>query len=186
MSFNGEVLTDVNYLCGVELPPGLVPAPQQHLGSKEDQDRRYRDLTCSEVLPSPEEMLDLHPQSSFMPTSSATMALDPFMASMPLSMGALHSSPTAASYGGDFARCGSNTEQCKFTLHVEVCQRADSTLRCSKLKELVLSMLRQKGTAFGELFLQEFEDPLMKEHVRSVSVTDVPYQLKVLAMHADS
>ena len=62
---------------------------------------------------------------------------------------------------------------------MEVCQLAESTVCCSMLKELVLSMLRQRGTAFGELFLQEFEDPVMKEHIQSVSISDVPCQLKV-------
>ncbi len=66
-----------------------------------------------------------------------------------------------------------------YTLHVEVCQRPDSTLRGTRLKEMVLSMLRQRGTAFGEVLLLEFEDPVIKEHVHSVSITDIPQELKV-------
>ncbi len=64
-------------------------------------------------------------------------------------------------------------------LHVEVCQRPHSAMAGTKLKELVVELLMERGTAFSELHIYEFENPILKEHVLSVSITDTPSHLKV-------
>lgn len=65
------------------------------------------------------------------------------------------------------------------TLHVEVCQHSSSSMRGAKLKELVRDKLLERGTAFSDLVLLEFDDPILKEHVLSISITDTPSELKV-------
>lgn len=65
------------------------------------------------------------------------------------------------------------------TLHVEVCQKQQSNMRASRLKEMVVELLREKRTTFGELVMTEFEDSVLKEHLQSVSITDTPNELKV-------
>lgn len=190
MTFNPEGLDEVDYLCGMDLHPGQSSGTHYHHlannSNSNGHNSSFQDLTCSEVLPGPGEIVDLLPQSSLLPTNSATMTMDSILTSMgphlcPSSTPSLSPGP----HDGTLARPGLCTAggmqgQFRPTLHVEVCQRAESTLPCSRLKELVLSMLRQRGTAFGELFLLEFDDPVMKEHIQSVSISDIPYQLKVL------
>ena len=66
------------------------------------------------------------------------------------------------------------------TLHVEVCQRPHSAMAGTKLKELVVELLLERGTVFSELLIVEFEHPILKEHLLSVSITDTPAHLKVI------
>ena len=56
---------------------------------------------------------------------------------------------------------------------------ACSTIRASVLREHAKALLRKKGTAFGDFILTEFKDPILREHVVSLSVSDVPMDLQV-------
>lgn len=39
--------------------------------------------------------------------------------------------------------------------------------------------IRQGGLAFGDFVITEFNDPILQEHVVSVTVSDVPKDLQV-------
>lgn len=81
-----------------------------------------------------------------------------------------------------------HSSQCKPVLHVEVCQHAHSSMRGSKLKDMVLKLLAERGTAFSQLIIAEFDDPILKEHLVSVAITDTPAELTVrylTAWHVD-
>ena len=54
-----------------------------------------------------------------------------------------------------------------------------STLRAKVLKEHAKALLKKKGTTFGDFILTEFEDPVLREHVISISVTDIPKEVQV-------
>lgn len=54
-----------------------------------------------------------------------------------------------------------------------------STLRAVVLTEHVKALLRKQGTVFGDFIVTEFEDPILKEHAVSVSVSDIPKNLQV-------
>lgn len=71
------------------------------------------------------------------------------------------------------------SSQHKPVLHVEVCQHAHSSMRGSKLRDMVLELLAEKGTAFSQLIITEFDDPILKEHLVSVAITDTPAELTV-------
>ena len=175
MNYNQKQVPEVPYLCGVELPlESIGNNLYVHNNDVSCFNTSYQDLACPEVQAGAGHLTECLPQSALLPTASATMSIDSILPSS-----SLHLSPHPPDIGTDVYGGGGSPGQYRPTLHVEVCQRPDSTLRCTKLKELVLSMLRQRGTAFGELFLQEFEDPVMKEHVQSVSITDTPHELKV-------
>lgn len=47
------------------------------------------------------------------------------------------------------------------------------------LREQAKALLCKKGTAFGDFILTEFEDPVLREHVVSLSVSDVPIEVQV-------
>ena len=47
------------------------------------------------------------------------------------------------------------------------------------LTERVKILLRKQGTIFGDFIITEFEDPILKEHTVSVSVSDIPNNLQV-------
>lgn len=47
------------------------------------------------------------------------------------------------------------------------------------LTERVKILLRKQGTTFGDFIITEFEDPILKEHAVSVSVSDIPNNLQV-------
>ena len=38
-------------------------------------------------------------------------------------------------------------------------------------------------TVFGDIFLTEFEDPVLAAHVSSVAITDIPHNLQVSASY---
>lgn len=178
-----EQTTEISYLSSTEQSlerhQYLGTNPQVHTDVSV-LNTSYQDLSCpEEVSISPGYLPSCLPQSAILPTVSATLAMESGLTShvTPCSSPSSNLSPQppdSDSYGR-----GGSPGHYRPTLHVEVCQKGDSTLRCTKLKELVLSMLRQRGTAFGELFLKDFEDPVMREHVHSVSITDVPHEVKV-------
>lgn len=60
-----------------------------------------------------------------------------------------------------------------------VCVCVCSTLRASVVREHTKSVLRKQGTASGDFIITEFEDPILKEHVISISVSDIPRDLQV-------
>ena len=60
----------------------------------------------------------------------------------------------------------------------ETCH-SSSTLRAAMLTERVKILLRKQGTTFGDFIITEFEDPILKEHTVSVSVSDIPNNLQV-------
>ena len=47
------------------------------------------------------------------------------------------------------------------------------------LTERVKILLRKQGTTFGDFIITDFEDPILKEHTVSVSVSDIPNNLQV-------
>lgn len=65
------------------------------------------------------------------------------------------------------------------TLHVEVLQRSFSSLSESVVREYAMGQLSQHPTAFGEFVMTEFDDPVLKEHVVSISVRDIPTSVRV-------
>ena len=52
-------------------------------------------------------------------------------------------------------------------------------MRAAMLTERVKILLRKQGTTFGDFIITEFEDPILKEHTVSVSVSDIPNNLQV-------
>lgn len=130
----------------------------------------YQRLTCSEVLPGPGLNL-LTPLS---------MDTGPIHGHTPTGV------PCLPKEAGNCQQC--QHIQTKPTLHVEVCQHAGSSMRMSKLKDLVMDMLLERGTAFSELVLLEFDDPALKEHIQSISITDTPSELKVkyISLHSSN
>lgn len=52
-------------------------------------------------------------------------------------------------------------------------------MRAAMLTERVKILLRKQGTTFGDFIITEFEDPILKEHAVSVSVSDIPNNLQV-------
>ena len=131
-----------------------------------------RELSCPEVVAGPGQLLDM--QSALPGMAGHLLELGSALPALGSSMetaecgGTSPSLPTPS--GGDHRRP---------VLHVEVCQRAHSSMGDTKLKDLVLELLAEKGTAFSQLIMEEFEDPVLKEHVLSVSITDTPSDLKV-------
>lgn len=49
----------------------------------------------------------------------------------------------------------------------------------SILKTHVRELLLQKGAVFGDFIMTEFSDPILQEHILSVSITDTPPELQV-------
>lgn len=137
-----------------------------------------RDLTCSEVLTGPGQLLDM--QSALPGISGHLLDLGSALTGMTSSMETAECGKSPAlpmPNGGEGASLHHHTS--KTVLHVEVCQRAHSSMGDTRLKELVLELLAEKGTAFSQLIMDEFEDPVLQEHVLSVSITDTPSELKV-------
>ena len=64
-------------------------------------------------------------------------------------------------------------------LHVEVLQHSCSSLSASVVREYAVAQLKMQPTAFGEFTLTEFDDPVLKEHVVSISVCDIPSSIQV-------
>ena len=60
------------------------------------------------------------------------------------------------------------------SVHIEVCQAPCSTLRVSQVKVIVRAYLKGLGSLLGEMEETEFDDPVLKEHIASVLITDVP------------
>ena len=72
------------------------------------------------------------------------------------------------------------------SLHIEVCQAPCSTLRMSQIRDIVRDYLKELGSVIGELEETEFDDPVLKEHVLSILMTDVPNdQVKLIAGNCD-
>lgn len=137
----------------------------------------YQHLTCSEVLPGPGQLVDFLPQPT--PLSMDISASCPIC---PHTYSSLPSLVVESGAKGELEGVPYQQQACsksKPTLHVEVCQHAHSSMRMSKLKCLVRDMLMERGTAFHELVMHEFDDPIFKEHLVSVSITDTPNELKV-------
>ena len=65
------------------------------------------------------------------------------------------------------------------SLHVEVLQHSCSSLSASVVRDYAVEQLKRQPTAFGEFTLSEFDDPVLKEHVVSISVCDVPCSVQV-------
>lgn len=65
------------------------------------------------------------------------------------------------------------------SLHVEVLQHSCSSLSASVVREYAVAQLKMQPTAFGEFTLSEFDDPVLKEHVVSIAVCDVPSSIQV-------
>ena len=68
-------------------------------------------------------------------------------------------------------------------IHVEVLQQSCSSLSASVVREYAVAQLKYHPTAFGEFTLTEFDDPVLKEHVVSISVCDVPTAIQVMLFH---
>ena len=51
----------------------------------------------------------------------------------------------------------------------------------SVIRSHVEELLLLKGAVFGEFVVTEFSDPILQEHVLSVSVNDIPPELQVMA-----
>ena len=65
------------------------------------------------------------------------------------------------------------------SLHVEVLQHSCSSLSASVVREYAVAQLKMQPTAFGEFTLSEFDDPVLKEHVVSIAVCDIPSSIQV-------
>ena len=127
----------------------------------------YEQLACTEVLPPPAHVLNFLTNPSSMDTTCG-----PAVTPGP--------SPCLVSSTAAEEACQScQHHKTQPTLHVEVCQHGNSSMRQAKLKELVMDMLLERGTAFSELVLMEFDEPTLKDHVLSISITDTPSELKV-------
>ena len=170
-----------HYLCGVE----VAGEPHKDSPASCSQPLSLNSSFQQQDLPHPGAQVDLEPaqfpgdlaQTALLPTAMMVME-NSHITSSDRAIAPPTCPSMSDTQSSEIIRVrGQSPGLC--TLHVEVCQRPDSTLRCTRLKELVLSMLRQRGTAFGELLLQDFEDPVVNEHVQSVAITDVPQELKV-------
>lgn len=64
-------------------------------------------------------------------------------------------------------------------LHVEVLQHSCSSLSAAVVREYTVAQLKRQPTAFGGFTMTEFEDPVLKEHVVSISVCDIPESVQV-------
>ena len=64
-------------------------------------------------------------------------------------------------------------------LHVEVLQHSCSSLSASVVREYAVAQLKRQPTAFGGFTMTEFEDPVLKEHVVSISLCDIPDSVQV-------
>ena len=71
------------------------------------------------------------------------------------------------------------TQQPPHSLHVEVLQHSCSSLSASVVREYAIAQLKTQPTAFGEFTLTEFDDPVLKEHVVSIAVCDIPSSIQV-------
>ena len=129
----------------------------------------YQQLVCPEVLPVPGQVPDLYIPSPLSMDTTGPCCRGPHTAHTP----SLPCPPVPS------VREGEHGNKPSPTLHVEVCQHSTSSMRGAKLKELVRDMLLERGTAFSDLILLEFDDPMLKEHVLSISITDTPSELKV-------
>ena len=47
------------------------------------------------------------------------------------------------------------------------------------VREYAVAQLKMQPTAFGEFTLSDFEDPVLKEHVVSIAVCDIPSSIQV-------
>lgn len=65
------------------------------------------------------------------------------------------------------------------SLHVEVLQHSCSSLSISVIREYAVAQLKMQPTAFGEFTLSDFDDPVLKENVISISVCDIPTSIQV-------
>lgn len=65
------------------------------------------------------------------------------------------------------------------SLHVEVLQHSCSSLSASVAREYAVAQLKMQPTAFGEFTLSDFDDPVLKEHVVSIAVCDLPTSIQV-------
>ena len=65
------------------------------------------------------------------------------------------------------------------SLHIEVLQHSCSSLSASVVHEYAVAQLKMQPTAFGEFTLSEFDDPVLKEHVVSIAVCDIPSSIQV-------
>ena len=65
------------------------------------------------------------------------------------------------------------------SLHVEVLQHSCSSLSASVVREYALTQLKMQPTTFGEFTLSDFDDPVLKEHVVSIAVCDIPSSIQV-------
>ena len=74
-----------------------------------------------------------------------------------------------------------STGGCQSVINVLIlrCSTLFSTLRAVVLTEHVKALLRKQGTVFGDFIVTEFEDPILKDHAVSVSVSDIPKNLPV-------
>ncbi len=176
--------SEVEYLCGLGLS-GVAP--------ENERIDYHHDLTCSEVLPGPGQMLDIPGSTSSgqsgppLRHTAASFSMDSILTSYPLPSHVTSSSQALSTTGPPYPHHHHHHPHpttpipppTKPTLHVEVCQATSSNMRSSRLKELVLAMLREKGTVFGELFIQEFDDPVLSEHIQSIAIADTPSQIKV-------
>ncbi len=92
-------------------------------------------------------------------------------------------------------------------IHVEVCQNPcrsaivagnhdsvseSSLLPCSTLAPSVVrdhtkALLKKQGAVFGDFIVTDFDNLLLREHVISISVSDIPKELRVFCLpHAIS
>ena len=71
------------------------------------------------------------------------------------------------------------TQEAPPSVHVEVLQHSCSSLSAAVVREYAVAQLKMQPTAFGEFTLSEFEDPVLKEHVVSISVCDIPSSIQV-------
>ena len=145
-----------------------------------------RDLSCSEVLAGPGQLLDLQPAlpSSMETSTSAHSRTSPTSTGAAVSVAAAaEESSQLKGQGGQEGATGGgggrSDSSRKPVLHVEVCQHAQSSMGDSRVRELVVELLARKGTAFGQLIMDEFEDSVLQQHIVSISITDAPTQLKV-------
>ena len=113
------------------------------------------------------------------------MCCEPFTVphSMEQQVGASCSAPEATTDGGgtdvNSLNSPSHLVPQAVTLHVEVLQQSCSSLSASVVRDYAVAELKRHPTAFGEFTLTEFDDPVLKEHVVSISVCDVPSSIQV-------
>lgn len=70
---------------------------------------------------------------------------------------------------GDALPCTNNNVP---IFHVEVCQNPTSTARNNIVCEKVQALLKRHKTAYGDLYITDFDDSFLREHVQSVFLCD--------------